>query len=205
MSKALRSSGLIAASRAGLPSRSKPGSAAHEISRLLRILVAALDLLLQRRDTLFEAFEIGEHQLGLDRLDVVERRDLAGDMGDVVILETAHDMGDGVAFADIGEKLIAEALAFRGAAHEPGDIDEGEPGRDDLFGTGDAGQHVKARIGHRHIADVRLDGAERIICRLRRRRLRQGVEKRRFADIRQTDDAAFETHECLFFEESRVF
>ena len=57
------------------------------------------------------------------------------------------------------------------------------------------GQLVEPRIGHGDIADIRLDGAERIIRRLRRRRLRQRVEEGRFADVRQTDDAAFETHD----------
>jgi len=31
---------------------------------------------------------------------------------------------DGVHFADVGEELIAEPFALRGALHEPGDIDE---------------------------------------------------------------------------------
>ena len=53
---------------------------------------------------------------------------------------------------------------------------------------------VEPRIGHADIADIGLDGAERIIRRLRRRRLRQRVEERRLADIRQADDAAFEAH-----------
>ena len=44
--------------------------------------------------------------------------DAAFDMGDVAVLEAAHDMGDRVAFADIGEKLVAEPFALRGAAHE---------------------------------------------------------------------------------------
>ena len=156
-----------------MPSRSSTRQRVTRSTTFLRVLVAALGFLLQRRRALLEAFEIGEHQLGLDRLDIVERRDLARDMGDVVILETAHDMGDGVAFADIGEELVAEPFAFRGAAHEAGDIDEGEPRRDDFLGTGDASQTLEARVGHRHIADIRLDGAERIIRRLRRRRLRQ--------------------------------
>jgi hypothetical protein len=33
-------------------------------------------------------------------------------------------MDDGVHFADIGEELIAEPFALRGAAHQTGDIDE---------------------------------------------------------------------------------
>ena len=78
-----------------------------------------------------EAFKIGQHQFGFDRCDVGQRVDAAFDMGDVAILEAAHHMGDRVAFANIGEKLIAEPFAFRGAAHEPGDVDEGEPGRND--------------------------------------------------------------------------
>ena len=116
-------------------------------------------------------------------------------MGHVAILETAHHMGDRVAFADVGEELVAEPFALRGAAHQSGDVDEGEPRRDDLLRAGDLGQDVEARIRHRDLPDIRLDGAERIVGRLRRRGLRQRVEERRFADIGQTDDAAFEAHE----------
>ena len=89
------------------------------------LLAAALGLLLQRVDALFQAVEIGQHQLGLDRLDVGDRIDPAFDMGDVVVLEAAHHMGDGVDLADVGEELVAEPLAFRGAAHQAGDVDEG--------------------------------------------------------------------------------
>jgi hypothetical protein len=53
---------------------------------------------------------------------------------------------------------------------------------------------VEPRIGHRDLADVRLDGAERIVRRLRGRGLRQRVEEGRLADIGQADDAAFEAH-----------
>ena len=139
-------------------------------------------------------FEIGQHQLGLDGLDVADRVDFAVDMGDVAIDETAHDMGDGVAFADIGQELVAEALTLRSAANQAGDVDEGETRRDDFLGAGDFGQHVKARIGHGDVADIGLDGAEGIIGRLGRGRLRQRVEQGRFADIGQADNAAFETH-----------
>ncbi len=60
-----------------------------------------------------------------------------------------------------------------------------------------AGQRVEPRVRHRHIADVGLDGAERIVGGLCGRRLREGIEKRRLADVRQADDAAFETHGVL--------
>ena len=56
------------------------------------------------------------------------------------------------------------------------------------------GQLLHARIRHGHFAGVRLDGAERIVGRLRRRRLGQRVEEGGLADIRQADDTAFEAH-----------
>ena len=59
---------------------------------------------------------------------------------------------------------------------------------------GDVRQRRQTRVRHRDIADIGFDGAERIIGRLRGGRLRQRVEKRRLADIRQADDAAFEAH-----------
>ena len=44
----------------------------------------------------------------------------AFDVGDVAVRKTAHDVSDRIAFANIGEKLIAEPFAFRGAAHDAG-------------------------------------------------------------------------------------
>ncbi len=118
-------------------------------------------------------------------------------MGDVGILEATHHMRDRIDLADGGEELVAEALALRGAAHEARDIDEGQPGRDDLAGPRDLRQLVEPGIRHRDLADIRLDGAERIVRRLRRRGLRQRVEQGRFADIGQSDDTAFESHGVL--------
>ena len=175
--------------------------AIDEVELLLRLLVVALGFFRQIVDALLQTFEVGEHQLGLDGLDVGERRDLALDMGDVAILEAAHDMRDRVDLADVGEELVAEALALRGAAHQAGDVDEGQPRRNDLRRFRDAGERVEPRIGNGDLADIRLDGAERIVGRLRRRRFRQRIEQRRLADIGQPDDTAFESH--LIFQPSR--
>jgi hypothetical protein len=115
-------------------------------------------------------------------------------VSDIAVLETAHHMRDGVNLADVGEKLIAETLPFRCAAHQAGDIDECEPRRHDLFGLGELGEFVEARIGNRNLADIGLNGAERIVRRLRGRRFGQRVEQRGLADVRQTNNSAFETH-----------
>ena len=169
-----------------------------QVERLLGVLVAAFGFLAQAVDAPLQAVEIGQHQLGLDRLDIGDRIDPALHMGNVGILEAAHHMRDGIDLADIREELIAEPLAFGGAAHEARDIDEGQPGRNDLGRFGKLGERFEPRVGHRHFADIRLDGAEWIIGRLRRRRFGQRIEERRLADVRQADDAAFESHGGLF-------
>ena len=169
-----------------------------QIEHLLGVLVAALGFFAQAVDPPLQTVEIGKHQLGLDRLDIGDRIDAALHVRNVGILEAAHHMRDGVDLTDIGKKLIAEPLAFRGAAHQPRDIDEGQPRRNDLGRFGKLGERLEPRIGHRDFADIRLDGAERIIGRLRRRRFGQRVEERRLADVRQADDAAFESHGGLF-------
>ena len=195
MPKARSSSGFRSKKPRRLALAQKHQRAVDEVELLFRLFVVALCLLGQVVDALFQAVEVGEHQFGLDGLDIGQRCDLAFDMGDVGILKTPHHMRDRIDLADGGEKLVAEALAFRGAAHQTRDIDKGQARRNDLRGFGNFSQFVESRIGHRDLADIRLDGAERIIRRLRGRRLGQRVEQRRLADIGQSDDTAFESHD----------
>jgi len=42
---------------------------------------------------------------------------------DVFIVEAAHDVDDGVGFADVGQELVAEAFALAGASDEAGDVE----------------------------------------------------------------------------------
>ena len=150
--------------------------------------------LLQSRAALFEAFEIGKHQFGFDGVGVGQRIDAAFDMGHVVIVETAQHISDGVDFADVGEKLIAQPFALGRAFDEAGNVHEGETRRQDLRGFGDGGDAVETLVGHRHVADIGLDGAKRIVRRLGGSGLRQSIEQRGFADIGQSDDAASKAH-----------
>src|SRR3546814_1879060 len=60
----------------------------------LCFLVALRGLFCESGNALFEAFEVGQQQFGLDRLGIGDGIDLVLDMLDVVILETAQDMDD---------------------------------------------------------------------------------------------------------------
>ena len=192
--KAFSSSARALDEAGGLAVAQQDERAVDQLERELGVLVAALGLLLDAVAALFEAFEVGEHQLGLDHFGVGERIDLVGDVDDVAVLKAAQHVGDGVAFADIGEELVAEALALAGAFHEAGDVDEAHARRDDLLRFGDGGELVETRVGHRHLAGVRLDGAEREVGGLGVGGAGEGVEQRRLADIGQADDPHFETH-----------
>ena len=114
-------------------------------------------------------------------------------MGDLAG-EAAQHMQDRVDLADMAEELVAQPLAARGAAHQPGDVDEFQLGGDHLGRFADHRQPVEARVRHADPADIRLDGAERVVGALRRLGRGQGVEQGRLADIGQSDDPAFESH-----------
>ena len=67
-----------------------------------RYLVAALGVLGDAfRRRFLHGFQIGEHQFGDDGFDVAHGINAAGDVMDVRVFETAHDLHDGVHFADV--------------------------------------------------------------------------------------------------------
>ncbi len=86
-------------------------------------------------------------------------------MHDVRVLEAAHDLGDRVGLADVGEELVAEPLPLARAADDAGDVDERHRGGQDPLAVEDAGEHLEARVGQADDSDVRLDGREGIVRR----------------------------------------
>lgn len=117
----------------------------HELEGFL--VAAGAGLLAVAVEGLFDGLKVGEGEFGVDDVDVVKRIDLAGDVNDVVVGEATDDVGDGVALADVGEELVAEAFALAGAGDEAGDVDEFDGGRDDAFGMNDFGERLQAGIG----------------------------------------------------------
>ena len=108
--------------------------------------------------------------------------------------EAAKNLDDGIDLPDVCKKLVAEALALARSGHQSGDIDEFELGMDRLRRLGQLCQVVEPRIGHRDSSDIRFDGAERVVGGLRSLRFGQCIEQCRLADVRQSDNPAFEAH-----------
>ena len=155
----------------------------------LRGFRSGAHFLLQAVTPFLQGGEIGQDELGVDHLDVAHRIDRATDVMDVAALETPHDLNDRVHFADVAEELVAEAFARARPFHQSGDVDELDRGRDDFLGMRKLGERFESVVGHGDDAEVRVDRAERIIGRLRFSRARDGVEKGRFANVRQTHDS----------------
>ena len=96
----------------------------HQRHQRDALLVSAAGTFLCSNQSLLQAVEIGQHQLGLHHLRIADRVDGAFDMRDIVILEAAQHVDDRIHLADVGEELVAQALALAGAAHQAGDIHE---------------------------------------------------------------------------------
>src|SRR5579862_6026857 len=94
----------------------------------------------------------------------------------------------------MAEKRVAESFAGTRAARQAGNIDEADGRREDAPRVDDLPQHVKTRIGHRNLPNVRLDRRKRIVRRKRLRRTRERIEDRRLAHIRKAYDSAREWH-----------
>ncbi len=97
-------------------------------------------------------------------------------------------MNDRVHLPDVGQELVAQPLAFAGALHQSGDVDELDCGRHGPLRVHDLGQRIQPGIGDLDDAGVRLDGGKRIV---RHQRLggREGVEERGLADVGQSDNS----------------
>ena len=140
-------------------------------------------------------FHVGEDEFRLDHLRVAGGVDGGGlvaallHVDDVVVLETPHDVEDRVALADVGEELVAEALALRGTLHEARDVRELDRGADDLLRVRDRRERLKARVLHLHDGRVRLDRAERVVLRGGLLPLRERVEQSGLAHVWQSHDS----------------
>lgn len=163
------------------------------------LFIPAAQLAHQPLKALFDAFDVGEHQLGFDNFGILNRIDPAFHMGNIAIFKAAQHVGDGIHFADICEKLVAQPFAFAGAFYKAGDVYKRHPGWNDLRGIRDLCQSVEARIGHGHIPDIRFNGAEREICGLGGCGFGERIEKGGFPHIWQTYDAHFEAHARVSF------
>ena len=107
--------------------------------------------------------EVGEQQLGLDRLDVTRRVDRALGVDDVLVGVGADDVQQRVALADVGQELVAQALALGRARDEAGDVVELDRVPDDVGGLDRLGHLLHPLVLDGDDGDVGLDRRERVV------------------------------------------
>ena len=159
----------------------------EQLDFVVEPLVAALGRLAGLVDAPLDHLKVGHDQLRVDDLDVAQRIGRALDMRDVRVFKAADDVNDRVAAADVREELVAEPLALRRALDKACNVDELDDGGRELLGVVLVAQPFEPLVRHGHDADVRVDGAERVVVR-GDTRVRDGVEQSGLSNIRKSDD-----------------
>ncbi len=114
-------------------------------------------------------------------------------MHHVRVVEAAHDVNDGIHFADVRKELIAQAFTFGRAGDQARDVDEFD-GRGRPFRRArQFGQAMQALVGNRHDPNISFDRAKWVVLGLGPR-IAQRVKQGGFAHIRKTDYAATQRH-----------
>ena len=160
--------------------------AEHLVVVLERFVAAARHLLLDVVVRLLGELEVLESQLVVDDGDVAQRVESALHVDDLLVVEDAYHVVDGVARLDVTEKGVAEALALAGALHETGDVDDVEEGGHLARRLERIDEEVETRVGHGHATLVRIDRAEGKVLGSRLQ-LGQYVEEGRLANIGYAD------------------
>ena len=196
---AFSSSGLRSTKRAGLPSRSSASDALDQVERLLGLLVLAAPWPSSPAHRRASPGCRGRRASARSRWSRCRRPDRC--WPSTWVTSSSSKQRTTWAMASTSRMLARNWLP----SPSPFDAPRTRPAMStkvSRVGTISADLASSASSSSRgsgtaHDADVRLDGAERIVRRLRRRGLGQRIEQRRLADIGQADDAAFEAHDVL--------
>ncbi len=86
-------------------------------------------------------------------------------MDNIWIREIAYDLTNRIGIANVGEKLVAQALAFTGALHQSGNVNKLNCRWHDPAGMNDICKLLQPLVRNVHYADIGIDRCKRIICR----------------------------------------
>ena len=87
-------------------------------------------------------------------------------------------LDNAVAFSDVGQELVAEALALAGALHQTSNVHKLHRRGHCGLGAGKVCEDLQSAVWDGHDAHIRLNGAERKVGCLSLAILAHGVEER---------------------------
>ena len=108
--------------------------------------------------------QVRENQLQINGLDIAYRINRTIHMDYVRILKAAHDMHNRIDLSDIGQKLVAQSFAFGSSLHQSCDVHKFDDRRSHLCRMIQVGEQLQTLIRYRNHSDIRINGAERIVC-----------------------------------------
>ena len=173
---------------AGVQPRRKPLQ-----ERLLRdgVAVARLGSLGDPLGAPLDGRLVGQHQLQLDRLQVVHRIDPATRMGDGGVVEAAEHVQHRVGRPDRAQELVSQPLAMGRAANQAGDVDHLQGRRHDPRRRRDPRQLGQSWVAYGRLPGLALDGREHV-RRHHRRVAGERHEDTRFAAVREPHQTGLE-------------
>ena len=136
--------------------------ALQQRKKLLGLFVAAGGgHLLHLLDAVLHRLQILDLQFGIHHFLVANGIHRAVYVHNVAVVEAAQHVQNGVGLADVGQELVAQALALGSALYQAGDVHDFHRGGNGALGLADVGEHLEAFVGHIGGAHVGVDGAER--------------------------------------------
>ena len=109
-------------------------------------------------------------------------------MDHIAVLETADNVNDSFNISYVPQELVAQTFAFAGTLDQTCDVAELDGGVDGLFRIVDLREPGYSLIWNGHYADVWLDGAKGVVCRLGSS-LGYCIEQCAFSHVGQSDDS----------------
>ena len=137
----------------------------HDGHQFLRIFVTRFGFFALADDGFLYRSQIGQSQFCAYGFDVSNWVYFTRHMHDVVVVKATHHVHDGIGFTNIGQELVAQALAFAGASHQACDVHKFHNRGLDFLWVHNFGQLVHARIGYFNNAHIRFNGTKRVVCR----------------------------------------
>jgi hypothetical protein len=153
----------------------------------LKRLSAALCLLAQALECLLNKLDILDPQLLADDGQITNGIDITLDVDDLSIVEAPDDLEDGIDSTNVGKESISQTSTSRGTAGQTGDIIHGQVGGNLRLGLVVFTKPVESLIRDDDPSLFGVDSGIGEVGRVTQRRLGDGLEERRLADIGQTD------------------
>lgn len=153
----------------------------------LERLTTTAGLLVQSLVRLLDELDILDAQLLADDGQITAGVDVTLNVDDLGIVETTHDLEDGIDGADVRQESVTQTGTGGGTTGQTGDIVHGQVGGHLGLGLVVLAQPVEAVIGDDDAGFFGVNGGIGEVGRVTQRGLGDGLEEGGFADVGKTD------------------